>query len=212
MGKRSRLNRRQLSPEQTSYATRVVCAHEVDQGASLRETAQMMNCSHTSVSRYIKRFEETGDVERKKYTRENTCDTDESRQMLAGLVDEKNTETFGCPGFKWVFRTIEKNVLPCSLKTVRKILKSMGYITKVFSRKPILTPQHKENCLKLADYLEGLNGSQTSQIIWTDEKIFRCSLHGKKRTYLAKREDPPLRLLHKWINGMVGKESMYGWE
>ena len=89
MGKRCRLNRRQLSPEQTSYATRVVCAHEVDQGASLRETAQMMNCSHTSVSRYIKRFEETGDVERKKYTRENTCDTDEFRQMLAGKNSNK---------------------------------------------------------------------------------------------------------------------------
>ena len=98
MGKRSRLNRRQLSPEQTSYATRVVCAHEVDQGASLREKAQMLNCSHTSVSRYIKRFEETGDVERRKYTRENICDTDEFRQMLACLVDEKNLVARGLNG------------------------------------------------------------------------------------------------------------------
>ena len=71
MGKRHRLNRCQLSPEQSSYSIRIVCAHERHRGTSIEDTARMMNCSESSVYRYKARFDESGDVARASYSRDN---------------------------------------------------------------------------------------------------------------------------------------------
>ena len=126
MGKRNRLNRRQLSPEQCSYPVRIVCAHERHRGTSIPDTARMMNCSESSVSRYKARFDESGDVARAPYSRDNGVDTEEFRAMLCAIVDAERDTQFGCPGFKWEHKRVEKVLYPCSLNTVKRSLKKMG--------------------------------------------------------------------------------------
>ena len=146
----------------------------------------MMNCSESSVSRYKARFDESGDVARAPYSRDNGVDTEEFRAMLCTIVDAERDTRFGCPGFKWVHKRVDKVLYPCSLNTVKRSLKKMGYVTKTMSHKPFLTAEHKAARLQLADYFEGFSPDQLSRIVWCDEKIFRCGSHGKKTRTLQK--------------------------
>ena len=204
MGKRHRLNRRQLSPEQSSYSIRIVCAHERHRGTSIEDTARMMNCSESSVYRYKTRFDESGDVARASYSRDNAVDTEEFRAMLCTLVDDEKDTPFGCPGFKWVHKRVDKTLYPCSLNIVKRSLKRMGYVIKTMSHKPFLTAGHKAARLQLADYFDGWSPDQLSRVVWCDEKTFRCGSHGKKITYLAKITDPPKETpveMDRWYGG-----------
>ena len=155
MGKRHRLNFRHVSPEHASYGTRIVSAHEVHQGKSMRETACLMNCGKSSVHRYVERFAKTGDVQRKNYVRSPTVITDEFKQTLVTLVESKRSNPYGCPGFKWVYKRLDRNLYPCGLMTVKRALKKMGYVMKTMIRKPVLTPLHKEVEISLLQQKSG---------------------------------------------------------
>ena len=166
----------------------------------MRETVCMMNCGKSSAHRYVERIAKTGDVPRKNYVRSPTVITDEFKQTLVTLVESERSNPYGCPGFKWVYKRLDRNLYPCSLMTVKRALKKMGYIMKTMVRKLL----HKENRLRLAEYFEGLAESQLQNVIWTDEKLFRCSTHCKKITYLAHKDDPdrePPPQTDRWYGG-----------
>lgn len=144
-------------------------------GATPTKISDTLGITRRTVYLWLKRYEEQGNVKaRERPGRAQLTTAEEDRQILAMFHDNpflKCTQIVGRLG------------LSVSPTTVRRRLKKTGLKNHVAARKDFLTDTHKQRRVDFANqYLdEGLDF--WSRVIFSDEKTFSSSNHGRVRCW-----------------------------
>ena len=207
------------SPGHTKYSHRMLLVKDYENTNSYSATCRREGVHHSTVKLWVKRFEETGDVERSTPPRERTVATPGLLDACHEIIDTANTSsTRGCPSWNFILREVRKRGFTCSRPTVVNFLRDAGIIQRSFSKGLFLTESHKAKRLTFALKMQKWSVAQLRHIIWCDEKKFTCQLGCESRSYICRASDPPkppLKASQKWFGGdgvnvWMGISFIYG--
>ena len=123
------------SPGHTEYSHRMLLVKDYENTNSYSATCRREGVHHSTVKLWVKRFEETGDVERSTPPRERTVATPGLLDACHEIIDTANTSsTRGCPSWNFILREVRKRGFTCSRPTVVNFLKDAGIIQRSFSK------------------------------------------------------------------------------
>ena len=95
-------------------------------------------------------------------------------------MDDENETYDGCLTYTWIHEQVLNMGYKCSLNKIRTILKNIDYGRWAKSPNCDLTEEHKSQRLRLANELLTWPKEDLNKIIWTDEKLFTCGVHGSQ--------------------------------
>ena len=102
------------------------------------------------------------------------------KDLVKKIVDDENETYDGCLTYTWIHEQVLNMGYKCSLNKIRTILKNIDYGRWAKSPNCDLTEEHKSQRLRLANELLTWPKEDLNKIIWTDEKLFTCGVHGSQ--------------------------------
>ena len=109
---------------------------------------------------------------------------------VKSIVDKENTKEEGCLTYNLVHDQLKRKGYNCSIKKVVRVLHNSGYTRMAKARNCDLTERHKALRVALANELLSLPPQKLDNIIWTDEKLFMCGVHGVGHFFIGKKGGP----------------------
>lgn len=151
-----------------------------NEGRRQEDIAQMLRIHQSTVSRVVKRYEETGEYRRRPGQGRKRCTTQRDDRYLQ--LQALRNRTFTAPHLKNdLLNTRQVNV---SAKTVRRRLKEAGLNPKRPAKVPRLLPRHKTARLQFARAHAGWGEHEWSKVLFTDEtRIQLWKPDGRDRVY-----------------------------
>lgn len=150
-------------------------------GLSVPEAGARLGVHRATAFRWWKKYEETGNVERKRGTGRQCVSSQDQDQRL---IDQCRQQPFMCAR-----QLKESTAFPGDVTTVRRRLRAAGLRSFRAAVKERLTEEHKVDRLAFAE----VNiDRQWDSVVFTDEKIFSTGNVGPTRVYRpsGRRFDP----------------------
>ncbi|KAK4306442.1 hypothetical protein Pmani_021738 [Petrolisthes manimaculis] len=175
-----------------SFRGRIVGCHEA--GQSIRTIAKNLGISTRTVLRWIRRSEDTdwyGNLPRGRPPR---CTTPaQRRDILQAAEADPQTNAVAIR---------ESLHLDVSERTVRRVLHEAGVHHRTPANKEFLTDQHREGRLLFAQQYVDKPEEFWKRVIWTDEKTFSSSCHGKRQCWRRNdtRDSPENVNIWGWVS------------
>jgi len=160
-----------MDARQTKIATRGRIIGMRESGLSPSEISRELGISRSVVYRWIRRWEEEGtlnDRSRSGAPRKTTADQ-----------DAQIRETVEANPFTNAVKIQEELQLPVTSRTVRKRLHADGIHHRTPAVKERLTERHRQGRLQFAQQHIDKDLDYWGRVIWTDEKTFCSTAHGK---------------------------------
>ena len=171
-------------------------------GASMNEIAASLGRDERSVSRWIKRWEEQGNIRRiKAGGRPPVLSPEEISSMVLHVEIEPRLSA----------RDVRRDLcLNASIKTITRRLRKSGIRRCVARLVPHLTSSHKALRLQWASEHVGWTHEDWQKIVFTDEKTLQNNENGKPRLWpkVGERLNPD-NLVE--IPGRRWKLNLFGW-
>lgn len=155
-----------MGPPQLTTAERWQAIGMWTAGNSMRQIGNQLGHHHTSISRLIRKYQQTNDVKDRPRTGRPRCTTQREDRALSRLVRLRPFATSIALKRAW---------LPnrrFSLKTLRNRLHSAGYYARRPIRRPLLTRQHKQARLEWCRARRRWNLANWRKVHWSDESRF----------------------------------------
>lgn len=153
----------QLTLEQK---TMIVTLHK--EKVSKREIARRIKCSDWTVRSVIKKYGETGSVERKKGSGRKRKTSSRSDAHLKFLSLSDRFQNAAELREEW-----NKSLpQPCSLRTVETRLNEMGLMSRTPAKKPILNKRMRKNRLNWCKERENWSVADWKRVVFSDESKF----------------------------------------
>ena len=153
-----------------------------EEGYSMEAIGSRMKCSHSAVSKTLKRVRESGSVnDRPRSGRPRLSSARENRELVRiSLRDRRLTST------QLKREWSETSQVSGSSRTVRRRLDDAGLYGRVARKKPLLTDRHKLIRLNWAKEHKNWSVHDWNMVIWSDESKF--NLFGSDgRVYIRRR-------------------------
>jgi len=153
-----------------------------EEGYSVEAIAKRVKCSHSAVSKTVKRHKETGSVDdRPRSGRPRLSTLRDDRELLR--ISLRN-RMFTSTQLKREWN--ETSLISCSARTVRRRLDENGLFGRVARRKPLLTDRHRKIRLKWAKEHKNWSIEDWNRVIWSDESKFNL-IGSDGRVYVRRR-------------------------
>lgn len=176
------LKRTKMSSRRLSQDDRVKMVVLREERYSMEAIASRVKCSHSAVSKTLKKHTKLGSVrDRLRTGRPRISSAREDRELVRlSLKNRRLTST------QLKREWGESSKVACSSRTVRRRLDDAGLYGRVARKKPLLTERHKAIRLKWAKDHKDWIVDDWEKVIWSDESKF--NLFGSDgRTYIRRR-------------------------
>lgn len=159
-----------MSPirKETTISERKVIMHLHSQGNSLAEIAQLLERSRYTIRSVVNRFKNCTILEDKHRTgRPRILTERESTAIVRKVkINPKRTSTDIAAE---VLKDLKKNVSP---RTIRRVLVSAGYKSRVARRKPYISVVNKRKRMEFANQYKNKPNSFWDKVVFSDESKF----------------------------------------
>lgn len=134
-----------------------------------------IKCSHTTISRLLQKYKETGDVKDKERSGRPPLLSKKSSEYRTAFTTVKRHRQFTSSQLSKYLKS--HNNIDISRSTMHNLIQQWGFHPVHFRKKPLLTGKHKEKRMKFSIENEG---EEWDDVIFTDEKIFYFGSEGVK--------------------------------
>jgi transposase len=149
-----------------------------EQGLSWNKISQMTGKDRKTIRRICKRVKESGSFKDKSRSGRPSKLSERDRRMVVGVLRKSPNKTAEAVR-KEVLSS--HNIKVCR-KTIARVLKESGYVSRVKKKKPFLTSSHKKARLKWAKSHATWTVDEWRNVIWSDETAFML-VNDKGREY-----------------------------
>lgn len=169
------------NPERFRYENSVRIVVLSEEGLSLRQISQRLGVSHSTVSRCLKRYRETGrHTRRPGGGRPRVTDPIDDRYLRVQALRARGSSATALQGIIAGVRNLQ-----ISTSTVRRRLREAGLASRRPMTGPLLTREHRRSRLRFALEHRDWTIEDWKRVLFTDET--RVSLHSpdEKKTWRA---------------------------
>ena len=180
---------------------RIVGLHEA--GMSISAIANEVGMKRDTVSRWIKRWNESGDLRDKP---RSGCPRKTTREQDEAIANEARNQPI-------TNARIIKNVLniDVSLKTIRRRLNDQGIRRYAPAVKEKLTEIHRNRRLQFSQEHVNWSLNDWARVVFTDEKTFFSTSHGKLHCYRLRNERFERANIYEQARSGHVTANMWGW-
>lgn len=151
------------------------------EGFSQRQIAKKLNISRHGVQYSLKRKEETGEnLDKKRCGPPKTTTAAEDKHLR---LTSKRNRKLTAPDLRADLNSTR--LIPVSLTTVKRRLRSFGLCGRVAMRKPLLRPVNKKKRLAWAKAHKNWTYNEWKNVLWSDESKFEL-FAGNRRQYVRR--------------------------
>ena len=157
-----------MASRRLSHGDRVKVAILREEGYCMEAIASRVKCSHSAVSKTLKRLKESGSVDDRPLS---------GRPRLSSARDDRELVRFSLRKRRLTSTQLkrewnETSLVSCSSRTVRRRLDDAGLYGRVARKKPLLTDRHKTIRLNWAKEHNDWSVDDWYRVIWSDESKF----------------------------------------
>lgn len=170
---------------QSRNLTRDECAQAVilsEEGWSYRRIGRRFNVSHTSISRMLERFLETGDHTRRPGQGRNRVTTPIQDRFLRISALRQRFVTHR----SLQIQLRDVHAIQISNETVRQRLREYNLTPRIAARGPLLTAEHRRGRLRFAREHVNWLEADWGRVLFTDESRF-CLYNNDRRVRVLRR-------------------------
>lgn len=152
----------------------------LDEGYSMRHVARVLGRSHSTLSRMVRRFNETGSHLRRPGQGRKRCTTpiDERFLRQSALRNRRTTSTI------LQNELVAARNVHVSSRTIRRRLNEAGLTSRKPAKKPLLTREHKIQRLRFARNHQNWTINDWKTVLFSDEtRISLKSPDGRERVW-----------------------------